>query len=110
MRKFEAGPAGSGAKRISVEGGSHPKWRRDGQELFYLSPGSEIDVGGTGSSRPQSRSAPAAFPDPGSDGPYFLVSYAVAANGERFLVNTPAEQAQSGPVTIIANWNPDAKR
>jgi hypothetical protein len=40
----------------------------------------------------------------------FLASYAVAANGQRFLVNTPAEEAESGPVTVIANWNPDAKQ
>jgi Tol biopolymer transport system component len=37
VRRFEARPAGAGASRISREGGTHPKWRRDGKELFYLS-------------------------------------------------------------------------
>src|SRR5262249_46664154 len=34
--------------RVSAAGGRHPLWRRDGQELFYLSPADDIvaqDVG-----------------------------------------------------------------
>src|SRR5262249_2616381 len=35
---FEGAPARGPAIQISTEGGSHPQWRKDGKELFYLSP------------------------------------------------------------------------
>jgi Tol biopolymer transport system component len=110
VRKFEAGPARGGPRRISIEGGSHPKWRHDGKELFYLSPDRklmsvEIDTSPVlkaGRPRPlfQTRIQMADF----------LASYAVAATGQRFLVNKPAEETESGPVTVISNWNPGAKQ
>jgi serine/threonine protein kinase len=107
VRSFEGAPAGTGAKwRISTDGGSHPKWRADGKELFYLSPdrklmsveirpGSGINFG-----LPQSLfQTHVRVRD-------VLVSYEVAANGQRFLLNTPVEETESAPVTVITNWNP----
>ena len=40
----------------------------------------------------------------------YLVGYAVAANGQRFLVNTPAQESESTPITVIVNWKRGEKR
>jgi Tol biopolymer transport system component len=110
VRKFEAGPARGGARRISIEGGSHPKWRRDGKELFYLSPDRKLMSVEIGASPVLKAGPPRPLFQTRIQMANFLASYAVAANGQRFLVNTSAEEAESGPVTVITNWNPDAKQ
>jgi hypothetical protein len=40
----------------------------------------------------------------------YLVGYVAAANGQRFLVNTPVEESASSPITVIVNWKPGEKR
>jgi Tol biopolymer transport system component len=36
-------PGGGQEKRVSIAGGSHPRWRRtDGKELFFLAPGGTV--------------------------------------------------------------------
>ena len=106
VRKFEKGPASGGAKRISTSGGSHPKWRRDGKELFYLSRdlklmSVEVEISATlkaGTPRPlfQTHTRLADV----------YVPYAVASKGQRFLVNTAPEAGASDPVTVLTDWNP----
>jgi hypothetical protein len=34
----------------------------------------------------------------------------VAANGQRFLLDNPAERRESSKITLIANWKPGAKQ
>ena len=110
VREFAAGPAAGGARRISIEGGSHPKWRRDGRELFYLSPDRNLMSVEAGASLVLRAGPPRRLFQTRIQMADFLESYAVSSNGQRFLVNTPAEEAESGPVTVIANWNPGPKR
>jgi tRNA A-37 threonylcarbamoyl transferase component Bud32 len=87
VRPFEGG---SGAVRISSDGGDHPIWRRDGRELFYLSPSDEVvavDVSALETTRV-----------PGTRETLFRVvmndvirdhfaPYDVAPDGQRFLLN-----------------------
>ena len=35
-------PAGGTASLISIAGGTQPEWRRDGRELFYVTPNGEL--------------------------------------------------------------------
>jgi Tol biopolymer transport system component len=35
VRKFAGGPAGSAARPVSINGGSHPQWARDARSSFY---------------------------------------------------------------------------
>ena len=37
-------------------------------------------------------------------GGYVGFNYDVAADGQRFLVNTVGEQASSAPLTLVVNW------
>ena len=97
----------SGAKwQISNNGGSHPKWRRDGREIFYFGADSkivavEIKTGAT---------LQVGVPQPLFDarslsGPSALVTYAVTRDGQRFLIPAPVREESSGtPATLVVNW------
>jgi Tol biopolymer transport system component len=109
VRRFDARPATGAATRISVDGGSHPKWRRDGREVFFLAPDGKLmssEIRWLPDIRP---SPPVALFQTRIYVLNFLVGYAVAQNGQRFLINAPSEDAESGSVTVIANWNPASK-
>jgi len=107
VRSFEGAPAGTGGKwRISTDGGSHPKWRADGKELFYLAPDRKLMSAEIRPGPGLNRGVPQPLFQTQVLIRDYLVSYDVAANGQRFLLNTPVEETQSAPVTVITNWNP----
>ena len=107
----QAFPESDGKWQVSTDGGSYPRWRRDGRELFYLGPegeliavpvtalgGDSIDFGplellfsvniaGGGSGGNQSH------------------QYDVSSDGKRFLINTVVSSA-GAPITLILNWQP----
>ena len=95
----------SGAKwQISKGGGTNPKWRRDGKELFYLGADGkmtavEVKMGTTfqvGIPRPLFETR-AVFYDIGKDG--------------RFLMTVPSGQAaSSAPLTAVFNWQAALKK
>ena len=96
----------TGEKRqISPDGGSEPRWRRDGNELFYLASNGKL----TSVAIPGGDAFKAGVPKelfdvrvPLTGNPY-RTNYAVTADGQRFLVNTRIDDAPS-PVNIIINW------
>jgi hypothetical protein len=96
----------TGEKRqISPDGGSEPRWRRDGNELFYLASSGKL----TSVAIPGGDAFKAGAPKelfevrvPLTGNPY-RTNYAVTADGQRFLVNTRIEDAPS-PVNVIVNW------
>ena len=89
VRPFEG--AGE-AVAISTAGGNHPFWRRDGNELYFLSPGDDVmavTLTRSGASikagQPQRL-----FGIPLNDiTRTFWAPYAVSADGQRFLLNVP---------------------
>jgi len=76
---------------------------RVGTEMFYLTPDNKLmaaAVNGRGASF-----------EVGAVKPLFETrrtvarsAYAVAADGQRFLINTAPEQAASAPITVVVNW------
>jgi Tol biopolymer transport system component len=102
----------SGAKwQISTTVGSQPQWRGDGKELFYMSgdnkllavevkPGSSFAAG-----------VPKALFDLA---PLRMVtsnrSFAVTADGQRFLVVTQRQEAANVQYTVVVNWAAEAKQ
>jgi hypothetical protein len=78
-------------------------WRGDGKELFYLSQGAlmavPIDLTGDGITpgRPQPLFVVGA---PGSS----ATTYAVTADGQRFLSNARPQQPTAEPLTVVINW------
>lgn len=95
------------AKRwqLSNDGGELPRWRRDGRELFYLSPKDghvqSVQIRNTG-----------AGIEPQAPTTLFSVSltqtlqpdFDVSADGQRFLLQVTAPEAQSTPATVVMNW------
>jgi Tol biopolymer transport system component len=92
-------------QQVSSNGGSEPRWRRDGKELFYLSPGDKMmSVPVTTEPSFQASAARPLFdvlvPMFGN---VYRTSYAVSADGQRFLVSTRVE-AMAPPISVIVNW------
>lgn len=88
--------------RVSPRGGSWPRWRRDGDELFYVAADGRlmaVPVKG-GSSLGAGEPMPL-FQLRAKSGRGY--AYDVAADGQRILVNVPGEGAIARPVTLV-DW------
>jgi Tol biopolymer transport system component len=107
------GAAPSGGKfLISTTSGSAPKWRRDGKELFYVTHDGklmavEIKSGANFESGAPKLLFDTHVPDAAYDG----TAYDVTADGQRFIVLTPLEQAPvRSPITVVLNWQAGLKK
>jgi hypothetical protein len=103
-------PASGGKWQISSAGGSYPRWRRDGKELYYIAPDStlmavEISTGSgfaAGTPKPLFR-APIKLLDIG-------FQYDVSPDGGRFLINMLEEDQQTTSITVVQNWTAELKK
>jgi serine/threonine protein kinase len=89
--------------QVSAKGGAFPRWRRDGKELFYVSPGDEftgigVEVKGNEFSVSEVRSL---FKESLTS---VSSPYDVSGDGQRFLANGFGERGTL-PLTLVANWN-----
>jgi serine/threonine protein kinase len=102
---------GGGAKwQVTSNGGTTPKWRRDGKELFFLDPQDNIvavDVNTPGNA--VKLGAPhTLFQAVGIQrdfGPYD-----VTADGRKFLINSGNLKEGTEPVTLVQNWPAELKK
>jgi Tol biopolymer transport system component len=84
--------------RISEGGGFSPRWRRDGRELFYLTPDGSvmtIDIDPKGKFRPGS--AKQLFKAPG-----VIPEWGVTRDGARFLFAVPVSPPP--PFHVVQDW------
>jgi dipeptidyl aminopeptidase/acylaminoacyl peptidase len=83
-------PSPGELRRVSADGGTQARWRRDGRELYYLAPDRRlmaVPVNGAG----ETFEAEGAEPLFAVDHPYGAYhAFDVTADGQRFLVNTLA--------------------
>jgi Tol biopolymer transport system component len=103
----------SGAKwQISVSGGSQPRWRRDGKELFYLGDRKVTAVDVNTEAPIFAHGTPRALFETriskGEDRPDN--QYSVTSDGQRFLVNTVAEEGAFTPISVVLNWTAGLKK
>jgi eukaryotic-like serine/threonine-protein kinase len=107
-------PGPGGKVQISTAGGTQPRWRADGHELFY------IGLDGRLMATPISFVEGGAAIKAGPSLPLFsthLVAeatvtgitvnrqqYDVSPDGQRFLMNVPIEPEAASPLTVILNW------
>lgn len=98
----------NGTKRlwqVSKGGGGLPRWRGDGNELFYLTSEGKLNAvaihtsgdGGIDAGPPQMLFQ--TRPTPGS-----WNLYDVAPDGQRFIFNLPLEWTSAAPITVLTNW------
>jgi len=104
-------PTSGGQWQVSNGGGTQPRWRRDGKELFYLSPDKKLMAvevqGGSGTFE---GGIPKALFDVRIGSTLGVSEYDVAGDGQRFLVNALFEQNAHSPMTVVLNWTADLKR
>jgi hypothetical protein len=97
---------GPGAKsQVSRDGGSHPVWRADGRELFYLAADGTMMTVAAGAGRSFDAGMPRAlFQVDAWSGTNNQV-YAVTKDGQRFLVNTTSRKSSGvEPLIVVLNW------
>jgi eukaryotic-like serine/threonine-protein kinase len=98
--------AGAGGKwQVSVNGGSLPRWRADGKELFFQSTDQSILAVPIHAGETFQAGAPVTlFRIPLVTGQYILRAWTPTADGQRFYVLTPAQGVQAPQITIVTNW------
>ena len=99
--------------QVSSAGGSQPRWRRDGKELFFISPAATlmsvaITLGPESASIEspkalfQNRDVLGTAADATATDNYF--TYDVTADGKRFLVTASDFGAAPKSITVVSNW------
>jgi Tol biopolymer transport system component len=90
---------------VSLGGGTYPRWRRDGKELFYLSGGRLMAVTMKGGGAFEA-GVPKALLDIGELGQQGVTRnpYDMTADGRRLLVNRTAGESLATPITVMLNW------
>jgi hypothetical protein len=107
VQAFEPGKTASSARwQISNAGGTMPRWRGDGKEIFYLALDGKLMAARISSDGPSFQfSTPEllfnAMP-PLLRSPSF--EYDVTPDGQRFLLVEPAEKPEYLPLTLISKW------
>jgi serine/threonine protein kinase/Tol biopolymer transport system component len=105
-------PFPEGVRRIQIsrDGGREPRWRKDGRELFYLSPDGALMAVTLTPAPMLQPSAPRELFRGGSwtSGP--LPAYSVSSDGQRFLIVDPEGDRQTDHLTVIAHWSATLKR
>jgi len=107
-------PTAGHRRQVSVDGGMQARWRRDGSELFYLTPDqmlmavpvtSKSGYFDAGRATPLFRTR---LVPTGSQITGVSAGYDVAPDGQRFLINGPP--ADLGPqMTVVLNWQAGLK-
>ena len=108
VQRFQGGdqPKLTGERRrVSRDGGNGARWRRDGKELFFLSPDRRIMTAAVRQGAGIEFGAPEAlFPLPTSYRSLapITVGYDVSSDGQKFLV--PVRKAAGAPLQVVVNW------
>jgi len=112
---------GAGGKwPVSTGGGTMPRWRHDGQELFFVASDNRMMAAPIRVGRSlqtlepgppvflfQTRLTTGNLGAPG--GSLSRAQYAVAPDG-RFLLDVSTDDAITAPITVVLNWAVDRKR
>ncbi len=113
IQPFPAPPNGGSKTPISRDGGSQPRWRRDGKELFYSSPDGKLMAVDVTQGPIFKASAPRTlFQVPVAQighnvGGSQVLGWDVAPDGKRFLIDTATISTE--PVTVVLNWPAELK-
>jgi Tol biopolymer transport system component len=96
-------PDGGGKWQVSTNGGTAPRWRRDGTEIFYVEQGKLMAL--------RAASRPGVSPPPPVllfRGPAlardFYPAYDVTADGQRFVVQESPSVKEPLAIHVVHNW------
>jgi eukaryotic-like serine/threonine-protein kinase len=95
-------------RQISAGGGTQPRWRGDGKEMFYVSPDRKImsvEIRNDPSfeaSPPRALFQTRIFPTVETRNHYDVVP-----DGQRFVVNSRRPEDAALPITVVVGWAPE---
>ena len=101
---IQALPPRSGKWQISISGGTQPRWRKDGKELFFVSTDRNL-VAATIQSETGAIAGTPHILFPLTTRLGANQSYDVSPDGQRFLISSlvPSE-IRDAPITVVLNW------
>ena len=107
LRQFSGTHATGTAIRVSRGGGSEPRWRRDGKELFYLTRDGKVAAVGIKEGNQSSVGTPqilfqASIIRAANRSDFSVFHWDVAADGKQFLIDTA--EGSSDALTVVMNW------
>jgi Tol biopolymer transport system component/predicted Ser/Thr protein kinase len=100
-------PNVTGTWQVSTGAGLAPRWRRDGKEIFYLSPDHEImaaQVTDEGTRLSVGKVQSLFRPNIALVAPNAGRDFDISPDGQKVVVVTPVEQKDSQPLTLVTNW------
>jgi Tol biopolymer transport system component len=100
-------PAGDRKWQVSTGGGWLPRWRADGRELFYLTPGGSLMATGIRPGSTFQFDTPRALFETGlliASTQLLMNQYAISRDGLRFLMNRRLPEPSAGAITAIVPW------
>ena len=104
-------PSPGNKLQISTAGGVTPAWRKDGKELFYVSPDKKIMLVTINADSTFEPSIPKVlFQTQITANIESRNHYVVTADGQRFLVNTPLKEIATAPINVVVNWTASLKK
>jgi Tol biopolymer transport system component/tRNA A-37 threonylcarbamoyl transferase component Bud32 len=106
-------PEPHGKWQIGSGGGTQPRWRGDGRELFYLSSDGRMMAVTVNARSGFSAGTPVALfqASPRQPVSYLdIFAYDVTRDGQRFLINTDMKSPESVPMSVVLNWPANLKK
>jgi Tol biopolymer transport system component len=98
-------PASKNKWQVSTGGGAQPQWRRDGRELYYIDARSRLmAVATTTVGDDFSFATPRPLFQTGISDYAMAARYAVAPDGQRFLINVRVAEEDHAGITLAAHW------
>jgi dipeptidyl aminopeptidase/acylaminoacyl peptidase len=95
---------------VSDGGGSEPRWRADGREIYYLSEDRKLMAVAVGPG-PSFDVPKPLFQTRTVTGPIGVrMHYVPSRDGRRFLVNTQSGNAAPRPITVELNWTAELRK
>jgi eukaryotic-like serine/threonine-protein kinase len=105
-------PGAAGKWQISRSGGSEPRWRGDGKEIFYLGPTGMLTAVPVSTEGTFSTSAPTPLFQVHGRAPISstdVFSYDVTRDGNRFLVNRYVKPERITPLSVVLHASSEQK-
>ena len=99
-------PQASGKWQVSRDGGTEPRWRGDGKEMYYLGPHEELTAVDVNAGETFSSGVPTklfTFQARAGISSTDLFTYDTAKDGQRFIVNRYVKPASIAPLQVLLN-------
>jgi Tol biopolymer transport system component len=108
----DAFPKRGARVQVSTAGGNWVRWRSDGREIFWLGLDDQLMAASIveSNNKLEVGEGRTLFRVPPRTARTVTFSYDVAKDGQQFLFNTPIDNTESTPVTVVLNWTEQLRK